>query len=229
MISRLERPRNDRLSLLIHKSCACGGLYRGGKMDKSGALKSYLGAESWREQPRLCRLLHRWSCQQYQAFRGPISFELLVGSRDHWDPRSSEKRRADAESWSQRGQKISMAAVFRGNINMCVWRNIKASTYGICNTKQRCGSSTPQEVIFGSEPNKTFSPIDDSYQLSTPFDVKAVPRKILKRRPETYPKLQTGPLITTLGKMTRSLIGQKHKTWQQTSDRFLIWSVGVPG
>ena len=78
------------------------------KWTKSGALTSYLGAESWREQPRVYRLLHRWSLQQYQAFTGPISFELLAGSRDLWKAKSWEERRAEAESffredkWSQR-------------------------------------------------------------------------------------------------------------------------------
>ena len=165
------------------------------KWTKSGALTSYLGAESWREQPRVCRLLHRWSFQQYQAFTGPISFELLAGSRDLWKAKSWEKRRAEAEPWSQRGQMISTASVFRWNIKIYVWRNIKVFTYGIHNIEESYGSSTPQEVIFGSEPNNSFSSLGDSDQLSIPFGVRAAPQYILKRRPETHPKLHDGRIV----------------------------------
>ena len=70
-------------------------------------------------------------------------------------------------------------------------------TYGIHNIEESYGSSTPQEVIFGSEPNNSFSPLGDSDQLSIPFGVKAAPQYILKRRSETHPKLQTGALFTT--------------------------------
>ena len=78
-------------------------------------------------------------------------------------------------------------------------------TYGIHNIEESYGSSTPQEVIFGSEPNKTFSPIDDPYQLSTPFGVKAVPQKA-----RDTSKASGGHIVTrqTLAATsTKSLIG----------------------
>jgi hypothetical protein len=65
------------------------------------------------------------------------------------------------------------------------------------NIEESYGSSTPQEVTFGSEPNNSFFPLGDSDQPSITFGVKAAPQYILKRRSETHPKLQTGALCTT--------------------------------
>ena len=101
-------------------------------------------------------------------------------------------------------------------------------TYGIHNIEESYGSSTPQEVIFGSEPNKTFSPIDDPYQLSTPFGVKAAPGKILKRRSETLQSFRRAHC--SRGKLG-SYFDQKFdwsKQRRRESPNFNL-SVGSPG